>query len=155
MFTLTVSMHHPLFHILIAMLVGVCSPLCCCQMTAMAGGACGAFESAESVADDCCRSSESQRPSEDDPSRSGREGSGSRDCQSCPGASVDAGLTVDSRLPTLERRWNAIATIEVRVQFQLIEADGKSVLCDAPRRGRPPRVKSNRAVQRWHCALTM
>ncbi|MBX3392756.1 MAG: hypothetical protein KF787_08920 [Phycisphaeraceae bacterium] len=144
-------MRHPLLRILVALLIGVWSPLCCCQAMALAGNVCEGTHQIKT--DSCCH--EESHPGEDEtPANHG--GSLPVDCPSCPscqGTSGGAGLTAEAKLPTLEQKWNALATIALAVLFDLPQSDEVISLGRPPWWNDPPFVKANREALRWHCAL--
>jgi hypothetical protein len=149
-------MRHPLLRILVALLIGVVTPLCCCQAMAIVGSGCGLGHAAASVSDACCggckdgsESGEGDAPVEP----STPHPSDCPSCPSCQGTASGPGLKADATLPTIEQAWNAIATCALAVVLDLPEAD------DAAHHGRPswwrdpPCIRANREALRWHCAL--
>lgn len=155
-------MRHPLLRILVALIIGVSLPLCCCQAMMLVGGACdGASDTVELQAS-CCPSCLDESSGSRSPTPvhtpSNDENSHPDDCPSCPscqGLSGGAGLKVEAKLPALEQQWNALATIAIAVFFDLPKPDEAIVPGCPSRWGSPPHVKANRDAQRWHCALTI
>lgn len=168
-------MRHPLLRILVALLIGVVTPLCCCQAAALAGGACSGGHVSTAVSDSCCGGCDSgagsdERPAEqpcsdqsqddqqdqsqdqpcqDQPSHPGKCPS----CPSCQGTSSGTGVNAEARLPAFEQQWNALATFTLTVLWT-IDAPETNLASRPPGWAKsPPHLKANRDAQRWHCAL--
>lgn len=151
-------MRYPPLRILLALLIGVWSPLCCCQAKALAGIACSPSLAAEAATDSCCHECNDESvPSDDDwPDEHG--GSPPGDCHSCPscrGISVGAGLQTESKLSMDEQGWNALATLALPVLHGHPRPDDAIVASRPSWWESPPHVRANRDVQRWHCALIL
>lgn len=149
-------MRHPLLRILFALLIGAWLPLCCCQATALARTACGGLHTPQVQANSCCQGCDEEPRHGEDYATGEHESSLPGDCVSCPasqGTSGGAGLTVEAKLPTLEQKWNATASIALAVLFDLRQPD------EATGPGHPlwwddvASIKANRDALRWHCAL--
>ncbi len=148
-------MRQPLLRILVALLLGMWIPLCCCQAMALAGDACGSTPTPQAKADSCCQGCHAA-PSDQESTPDDDKRSLPSDCTSCPscqGTSAGAGLTVETKLPTLEQNWNAAAAMALVVLTDLPKPDA------AISPGLPSRwddrlfIKANREAQRWFCAL--
>lgn len=148
-------MRQPLLRILVALIIGMWIPLCCCQAMALAGDACGSTPTPQAKADSCCQgflaahSDQESIPDDDERSLPG-------DCTSCPscqGTSAGAGLTLEAKPPTLEQKWNTAAATALLVLSDLPRPDA------AISPGLPSCwddrlfIKANREAQRWFCAL--
>jgi len=162
-------MRHPFFRVLVALLIGVWSPLCCCQAMTLVGRACESTASDVVAQSTCCPNcpTETSEATEDEsrpPASAPDNGQSTHpdDCPSCPscqGLSGGVGLNVEAELPTFEQQWSAIATIALAVILELPWTDEMMVRGRPPWPwggwGSPPHVKANRDAQRWHCALTL
>jgi hypothetical protein len=169
------SMRHPLLRILVALLIGVVTPLCCCQAAALAGGACAGKHVAAAESDSCCggrvgetRTDEgpAEQPCQDQPRDDSQDQSQDRpdhdqpsppgkcpSCPSCQGTSAGTGISAEARLPAFEQQWNALATFALAVLWTM-EAPEALVAPHPPGWAHyPPHLKANRDAQRWHCAL--
>lgn len=164
-------MRHPMLRILVALLIGVWSPLCCCQASVLAGTACGTMHRAEPVVQSlaqnaisaCCHRCDGTLLPEEGGSTS--DGSGSvptgdppGSCPSCPtcqGLSNSVGLQIDAKFPSLDQQWNALATLALAVLFRLAEPEDAIIARMPPWWGSPPHIKANREALRWHCALVV
>ncbi len=151
-------MPHSLLRILVALLIGVWSPLCCCQAMMLAGSVCEISHSVAAVSDSCCHNCEDRPVSENEHPSSGLDGQHPSDCKSCPscqGLSSGAGLKIEAGLASVEEQWNAIATIARDVFFHVPRRDDAIVPGRPLWWGSPPYVKANRETLLWHCALTI
>lgn len=152
-------MHQPILRIIVALLIGVWSPLCCCQAMAFIGGACDGRPSPTASVESCCADCS------DVPARSTNENSplGDReshppDCPSCPSCqalSGEAVLQVEAKSPTLDNEWTAIATIALLGQIDPPHADEPMDLRHPSWWHGPPFLRANREALRWHCALIL
>lgn len=156
-------MRHPLLRILIALLIGLWSPVCCCQAMALAGSSCGDASVPEIQPDSCCQGCKSE-PRSSEPGSShdelpaDHERSHPGDCPSCPscqGTAGGASLRADARLASSQPDGNAIATMTFAVTIAPRWPDEASITSSLSRWGRPPFARANREAQRWHCALNM
>lgn len=149
-------MRNPLLRILAALVIGVWSPLCCCQVTALIGTACRSIAEAPVAKAGCCSKCHEESKQRDGDHSNDPKGSPLSECPSCPscqGTSSGAGLKAESTSPAIERACDTAAVI-VAV-----------VLHDQPRMGAmvrpilpswwgdPPFVRANREALRWQCAL--
>lgn len=158
-------MRHPLLRVLLALLIGVVTPLCCCQAAALAGGACSGWNVAVAESDSCgggcpdgpasdpcpdrSQDQSRDRPDHDQPSPPGKCTS----CPSCQGTSAGTVINAAARLPAFEQQWNALATFALAVLWTM-EAPEALVAPHPPGWAHyPPHLKANRDAQRWHCAL--
>jgi len=150
-------MRHPLLRILVALLIGVASPLCCCQAMAMAGGVCGERHEVAAKADSCCQGcsgdpssdQEQDAPEQEDPHTPGKCPS----CPSCQGTSAGTGVKAEARLPAFEPQWDALSTLALAALWELppTALQFKTVLPGWSHD--PPFLRANRDALRWHCAL--
>ena len=150
------TMRHPLLRILIALLIGVASPVCCCQVMALAGSACESGHAA-AEADSCCHECPFDPASDDlEEVRSDAPLPSSSDCPSCPscrGASVGKAAKSEANFPVFEEFWDTLATLSLAVLWELPALEAK---CATVRPGwgdDPAFLKSNREALRWHCTL--
>lgn len=149
-------MRHPLLRILVAVLLAAWSPLCCCQAAAWAGSACGGPDRVEIISDACCDVDHGAAAARtpmvlmDQHRLPDGEPGGCSTCGTCQDAPA---LGVESKLPSLEREWNAdgVPAACATPAWTMAERAVAPVL-PAMADG-PPHVRANRAAQRWHCAL--
>jgi hypothetical protein len=150
-------MRHPLLRILVALIIGVVTPVCCCQAMALAGSICDGRHAVVTKADSCChecpdgRASDHRQeaPSDEQPPLPG-------DCPSCPsceGTSGGTGAKAEVNLPVFEKVWNALATIAVVVLWSLPPLEAQVAPAPPGWAADPPFLKANREALRWHCAL--
>lgn len=151
-------MRNPLLHILVALLVGVVAPLCCCQAMAVAGVVCegqhaAAIEAVTIEADSCCE----EHPG--DP-RSGQETDDQPPspekcltCPSCQGTSGGTSMKAEVNLLSSEQAWNALATIALAVMWDLPPLEAGAAEAPPGWTDTPPFLRANREALRWHCAL--
>src|SRR5688572_27424246 len=80
-------MRHPLLRILLALVIGVVSPMCCCHAAAVAGAACGPIEAqaAETPAHSCCSACRGDAEDEPEPASPTPDDQPCPDCNSCDG----------------------------------------------------------------------
>lgn len=161
-----ITVRHPLLRMLVALLIGVVTPLCCCQAVAVAGGACSGGHVAAVESDSGCggcvggaradkRSAEEPCPDQprDDPQDRPSHPGKCPSCPSCQGTSAGTGVNAEARLPAFEQQWNALATFALAVLWT-IEAPETALAPRPPGWAKgPPHLKANRDAQRWHCAL--
>ena len=151
-------MRHPLIRILVALLIGVCTPLCCCQAMALARTACESTLDPQEKSAACCQSCHAQPSSNEESAPEDHEGSLPRDCPSCPscqGASDEAALKVEAKFSTLDQELNAIATIAFLVLSDLPMPDPAMIAGLPSWRGDRLFIKANREALRWFCALNI
>lgn len=151
-------MRHPLLHILLALFIGVWSPLCCCQASALAGTVCGGTHFKAPEQDSCCSNcaDESQSSEHNAPTNDNR--SLPRECPSCPscqGLASGVMLRAEAKLPTFEQELNFVATIVLSTITSLPRLENSIIPSHALWWASPPHIKANREIQRWHCALTI
>jgi hypothetical protein len=150
-------MRHPLLRILIALLIGVVTPVCCCQAMALAGSICDGRHSALTKSDSCCHECSGDpapdqpqdAPTDDDPGVPGECPS----CPSCQGTAGGTGAKAEANLPVFEKFWNALATIAVAVLWNLLPLEAVTAPAPPGWAADPPFLKANREALRWHCAL--
>lgn len=156
------AVRHPLLRMLLALIIGLWSPMCCCRAMAMTGMACGGSGETESAAvDGCCDESPDRSPAGEEPGscpdRSEPAPLGCPSCPACngaPGVSSGAGIKGEARLEAAGQEWTPQACV---VWATLGREAGWLVSAGPARppwRGVMPHVKANRDAQRWHCALT-
>ncbi|MBX3404425.1 MAG: hypothetical protein KF699_13520 [Phycisphaeraceae bacterium] len=147
-------MRHPLLHTLVALLIGVVTPLCCCEAMAFAGsvfgGQHGPAPETTSCGHECPGDSASDQqqevPSDDQQPSPGECPS----CPSCQGTSGGTGVKAEANLPVFEKVWNALATTAVAVLWNLPPLAAQSMPGWA---SDPPFLRANREALRWHCTL--
>ena len=157
-------MRHPLLRILVALLMGVVTPLCCCQAAAVAGGGCTRTQASAPEADTCgggcsgetaCDRGSGESGDEPDSDRHPVPGSCSS-CPSCQGTSGGTGSTggsAESRLPVFKQDWNGLETFSLELSW-VTGAPESALVPRAPGWVQsPPYLKANRDAQRWYCAL--
>ena len=152
-------MRHPLLRILVALLIGLVTPLCCCQAMAMAGGGCGDRHEVAPAPDACCHGcSQDSAPDRQRSKPTGDDSSAPGKCPSCPscqGTSSGTGMKADVRLPAFEQQWNVLVASAL-ASLGMIETP-QCVLAPSPPVWAlgPPHLKANREALRWHCALVV
>ncbi len=150
-------MRHPLLRILVALLIGVVSPLCCCRAMAVVGTPCGGAHVAAVESESCCGgcvgdpASEQGReaPTDERPHAPGECPS----CPSCDGVAGGAAAKVESKLPAFEPQPEWLAAVTVAVLWNLPPLDLTSAVRSPGWASDPPFLKANREALRWHCAL--
>lgn len=151
-------MRHPLLRILVALLIGLWSPLCCCQAMTLAGSTCGDAVPEVASSDSCCQDLASSSSDAGDCESGQWDVPAPSDCSSCPscqGTSGGAGLKVDSRLPSVSHEFNLVATLANTYVLSLPKPD-EAVKPSARSWWRTPlHLRANRVSQRWHCALVV
>jgi hypothetical protein len=156
-------MRHPLLRILVALLIGVVTPLCCCQAALLVGSACDGKHLVAVEMDSCCggcsTETASHRASDPQPDDSNEEPPLSPDecpsCPSCQGTSGGTGVKAESRLPAFEQQWDALATFSLAVLWTIPTPDARVVPLSPGWALGPPHLKANRDALRWHCALVV
>ncbi len=156
-------MRHPLLRILVALLIGVVTPLCCCQAALLVDSACDGNHLVAAETDPCCGgcSTETASRQASDPQRdhSNEEQPLSPDecpsCPSCQGTSGGTGVKAESRLPAFEQQWDALATFALAVLWTIPNPDAKVLPLSPGWALGPPYLKANREALRWHCALVV
>lgn len=154
-------MRHPLLRILVAFVIGVWSPLCCCQAMALAGTACDGGHAAVSEPDSCCggclidptSDHEQQAPTEDQDDDQGSAPGECPSCPSCEGNPSGTGVNAEVKLPAFEQQWDALTTLAVAVLWNLPPLDAQAAPAPPGWANAPPFLKANREALRWHCAL--
>jgi len=150
-------MRHPLLRILVALLIGVATPVCCCQAMALAGGVCdGRFGAAAESASCCHQCPDSPLSDQEQEAPTDEVPPSPSDCPSCPscqGTSGGTGVKAEANLPVFEKVWNALATIAVAVLWSLLPLDAQNTPAPPGWAADPPFLKANREALRWHCAL--
>ncbi|MBL0870618.1 MAG: hypothetical protein IBJ18_08590 [Phycisphaerales bacterium] len=150
-------MRHPLLRILVALLIGVIAPLCCCQVMGLTGSVCGGRHEVATASESCCQgcsgdpvsSDEQQTPSD------GNEHA-PRKCPSCPscqGTAVGTAVKFEARVQVLDQQLHALATIALAVLWELPTLDARAAPSLPGWASDPPFLKANREALRWHCAL--
>jgi hypothetical protein len=146
-------------HLLLVLLIGSSSPICCCRAMALLGGSCGPERSEAMVLADaavacgggCCRTGPATADRDDE---DGGDRGPVPDCAECPACHVDVAG------PRGELDATSLAAIAAA--FALVEQEGRSIdACAAPdevdqcapERSDPPSLRANRCALRWHCAL--
>lgn len=150
-------MRNPLLRILVALLLGVVTPLCCCVIQTSLGNACGNRHAAAVTIDTCCTGCSNDPASdfEQDTPADDQQPS-QEDCPSCPscqGTSGGTGAKAEVTLTALEHQWNALATMALAVLWNLPTTDIEAVASAPGWADDPPHLKANREALRWHCAL--
>ncbi|MGD9688403.1 MAG: hypothetical protein AB7K52_04455 [Phycisphaerales bacterium] len=150
-------MRHPVLRILVALFIGVVSPLCCCQVMELTGSACGGTHEVTAKSESCCSGCSSdpapihdqQAPADDDEHSPGKCPS----CPSCQGTSVGAGVKFESKTPVLNHQLHALATLALAVVWNPPLPAAQAVPSLPAWAFDPPYLKANREALRWHCAL--
>lgn len=153
------TMRHPLLRILVALLIGVVTPLCCCQATAIVGSGCGEPHTAAIKPNSCCNgcaddpASKQHRdaPTDNEPPAPGKCPS----CPSCDGTPAGTAINVEARLPAFEHDWDVIATLALAVLWDLPSLETRVTASPPGWASDPPFLKANREAQRWYCALVV
>ncbi|HMN95710.1 MAG TPA: hypothetical protein PKC43_03460 [Phycisphaerales bacterium] len=149
-------MQGSLVRIILALLVGVWSPLCCCQAMALVGRACerGALRGAEAAG--CCSrcaADDGVPASQDDaaPTRPADQLPGG--CDSCPACLGAIGIAVKLESLTMipDAGSDERASVDPRPSpRQRIRRDDAGSL-SGPRPSQS--LRANRPALRWHCTL--
>lgn len=150
-------MRHPLLRILVALLIGVVTPLCCCQAMALAGSICDGRHAETTSSASCCHEcpgdpgpdQQQDSPTDDDSDTPGD----CRSCPSCQGASGGAGAKAEVNLPAIEKVLDTLETIAVAVLWSLPPLESQDASAPPGWAAAPPFLKANREALRWHCAL--
>ncbi len=149
-------MRHPLLRILVALLIGVVTPLCCCQAMALAGSLCNGRQAAATELGSCCHecpldpaSDQRQTPTDDQPPLPGECPS----CPSCQGTSGGTGAKSEASLPAFEQQWHASAMVAIAVVWNFSNPGPEATPSQPRWTADPPHLKANREALRWHCAL--
>jgi hypothetical protein len=156
-------MRHPLLRILVALLIGVVTPLCCCQAALLVGSACDGQHLVAAEIDSCCGGCSTEtasRPAsdrpQDDPNEDQPPSPGEcPSCPSCQGTTGGTGAKAESRLPAFEQQWDALATFALAVLWTFPTPDAKVLPISPGWALDPPHLKANREALRWHCALVV
>jgi len=160
-------MRHPLLRILVALLVGMITPLCCCRATAMLGTECGGWDARDArVAriqgiriDSCCdrpgnaRSNQTQDAPADDQQPSPEHAPTCPACPSCNGTLTGTGINVENRSPVSEHEWDGIVTLALAMALECPPLQTQAVALLSGWVSDPPFLIANREALRWHCAL--
>jgi hypothetical protein len=151
------TMRHPLLRILVALLIGVVTPLCCCQAMALAGSICDGRHSAVSNGDSCCHEcprDPAPDQQQDAPTNDHSEPPGEcPSCPSCQGTAGGTGAKAEASLPVFEELSNGLSTIALAVLWSLPPLEVHDAPAPPGWAADPPFVKANREALRWHCAL--
>lgn len=150
-------MRHPLLRILVALLIGVVTPVCCCQAMAFAGSLCAGRNASVAKAGSCCHECPGDPTSDQQQNAPGNDHPGlpgeCPSCPSCQGTSGGTGAKVEASLPVFEKVWNALATIAFALLWNLPPLEAQAAIAPPVWAGDPPFLKANREALRWHCAL--
>lgn len=153
-------MRQACIRILVACLVGVYSSVCCCRMVAFTGHACRdlspGLRTVKAETRSCCDSCGCESAASDEesaPSDESRRPGECPDCPSCSGRVDTLGLKVEPAGFSLPSHPHPVAEIAwPSPESHPCVAWGRWAIKLAWDE-RPPHVKSNRDLQRWHCAL--
>lgn len=152
-------MRHPLLRILVALLIGVVTPLCCCQAMAMVGAVCDGRHERVATAKSCCHGCEGDSAPVDHQEPTPENGQSVPDecpsCPSCQGTSSGSGIKAEIKLPAFEQHWNALATMALAVLWNLPPLDSHKAPSLLDGAEEPLFLRANRDALRWHCALVM
>lgn len=170
-------MRHPLLRILIALLVGMASPLCCCQAALFTGDTCGPSpvvvvftpEAAPTPAapSRCCSSAKchDEQPPATSPTNSDTDNHNSpahthnpsQPCDTCPTcystikqASID-NLSSSTLNAFAKQYLCSDAAFPTLVELLRLELHAKQP--QAYSQSDDAHIRPNRAALRWHCAL--
>lgn len=150
-------MRHPLLRILMALLIGVCTPMCCCRAMALAGSVCDGRFVTLTEAESCCQKCSRDHAPDQRPEAPAHDDScppgGCPSCPSCQGASSIAGVKAEASVAVFEEVLNTLATIDLSLLCVLAPLDFEPALKRPGWATDPPFLKANRDAQRWHCAL--
>lgn len=149
-------MRHAWIRILVATLVGVYSSVCCCRMVAFTGQACPGLSPVVAETRSCCDSCGCESSASDEALAPSDESPCPGECPDCPSCSgrVDTlGMKVESAgfappshpHPVAEIAWPS-------PESHPCVAWGRGAMRSAWEE-HPPHLRSNRDMQRWHCAL--
>lgn len=168
MYTWFGHMRHPLLRILVALIVGLWSPMCCCQAAMFIGGACPSCPRPETPAPEpepeccCCKHAPTPAPGSscgDSPTQadsSPHQPDSKHPCNSCPACKGSAATTASAsaaisfHLPALQ--FDLFATL-LLANF---DCPVFSPQLDRPTAQWSPRgciPRESRDVLRRHCAL--
>jgi hypothetical protein len=153
---LAAPMRHPLLRILAALLIGVWSPLCCCQASAWMGRSCSDRGHARAWGDESCGCCTDEAPSDDEPDcRFPEDGTrpGCPACPACQGSVGASGLIPSSKAQQYHMGIEAIPMPAHRSSATSLPWDDKlSILTPGHSSAH---IRANRAALRWHCALNV
>jgi len=154
-------MRHPLMRILVALLVGVWAPICCCRATTFLNTSCRetvahATVSEESCCSRGCRTSTPEATPDHDPLHDGRlPPGGCKTCPSCVGSSGASGVLTGKDGPSKATAMNEVpAMLPAPI---VVVRRGMPVAPPNTRNwsGDQGCQRANRSALRWHCALNV
>ena len=150
-------MRHPLLRILVALLIGIIMPLCCCQAASFVGGHCSGIVEAAQIVDSCCHESEDE--SSAPPDNDGTERNAPQpaetcpSCPSCQGSVAGNGAKSEATIPSFKSQWDALATFAFAIVWNSLLGEAQAPSVPPGWRSDPPFLRANRDAQRWYCAL--
>ncbi len=163
---MTWHMLESMFKLLLALLVGIVSPLCCCEATALAGTSCAvvgvATSDTRSDEASCCggcrdRASDAAAlaPHQVASKAAPRDPTHPGTCPTCPKCKGVQSIALDHgpKLPALDNTWTTLATITIAAILDSSHSMNSIGSRPPSWRADPPSVKANRDALRWHCAL--
>lgn len=152
-------MRHPSLRILVAVLIGVIAPLCCCQASTFAGVLCDGRQEVTLAASTCCHECSDERDSlpQRDSSNNDQQSPPGKcpSCPSCQGVPAGAGVKSEAGRADLDQQLHALATLALAVVLDLPPLNTHVATAMPAWLADPPFVRANRATLRWHCALTV
>lgn len=159
---ISLKMRLPAIRVLIAVLLGLWSSLCCCQARAIIGQSCGGgqatqfTQAAPGSPRSCCHSHDEQRDrGGDNHDPDGGDGDSQRKspvCPSCQSPQGTAGPKLESGPQDWERARVAVVTF-VLADILPAPEHAPLVLSTPGRDSTPAAPRANRDALRWHCAL--
>lgn len=162
-YTSVPPMVHPVIRILVALLMAVWMPLCCCQAALLVGVACNveqpldvATAQPDSSGDECCHRCQVAEPTDLQNSPDSTPPSSTTPCKSCDlcKRAIGSGLDSTTKLTRAEQADATVPTITFvsALPDTFVQHAASSSSLD-PRYSAPPHVRANRSALRWHCAL--
>lgn len=148
-------MRHPLLRILLALLIGLVSPMCCCFAAVVAGMACSLAvgependREGRSCCGSCCDDEGASTPT---PAESGEHDKDCPSCTSCGGeaAAVNSAPIIKFEPSAVTELTAILAAIAPQCDLGVpISRDVAGTMHDA----RGAAAHTGRDAQRWHCA---
>lgn len=147
-------MRRPFVRILMAFLIGLWSPMCCCHAAWMTGQPCGAEVTRDADgaarADDCC--GRPVEPGSESPPESSTPTC--EQCSACQGNSPSFGALQSAQVKIKPVALDALSTFVLGV---VLATENNAALASPPGpvEGRvpPATTRAGRTLLRWHCAL--
>lgn len=155
------SMRHPVLRILVAVLTGLLSPLCCCQAALLLGDGCTFADpqmGTQTVSACCCEDDNSETEQsgsriDGDSESPDLPGDDCKSCPSCQGVAAGTGLAHLSATPNTGLDVDSLATAALAALADELDVARAFLTLSPALRRESPHLRSNRAALRWHCAL--